>query len=660
MRKSIIITTIYIIFGCLWILTSDSLVNIMIPDQSNLVIVNTLKGLVYVALTAALIYGLVYPSLKKNIAAQKNLQETINKQKEIERTLFENERSKSVLLENIPGMVYRRQFDREWTILYASSGCQTLTGYAPASIINNNELSFNDLIVPKYREQIWEKWTQILEEGTGYTDEYEIITAGGAQKWVWEQGQGIRDDDGNVIAIEGLILDIAMRKEQESRLTYLNEHNVITGVFNKSKCQEIMTLFFNYDEKQRALLLIDFKKFNLLNITLGYQYSEELIKNISQKLHEFINNHHFMFHISTCQFAFFITDYEGQSELISLSETILKSLEELLAPNNITCNIGIVEIDDIKIEPNDILKRASIAAEHVDLNRLNHYHVFSKEMEERIRRQEAIKGELSECSRGKKDQRLFLEYQPIINAANGSIQRFEALARFMSTEYGLISPLEFIPLAEETQLIVPLGKKIMREAFGFLKHLIDEGFDEIVMSVNVSAIQLLRDDFLPDMIAIIFETGVSPNNINIEITESYFSDNYVDINERLGSIRCMGIAVALDDFGIGYSTFARESELNVDCLKIDKYFIDKLLLPGQNETITSDIISMAHKLGHYVIAEGIEEELQRQYLLEHDCDYMQGFLFSKPVSPEKAFNLLQSGSIILNESNSGNDKAVAY
>lgn len=662
--KSLIIIIIYIIFGCAWILLSDSFAEMLVTDRADLVLVNTLKGLLYVGLTAALIFGLTYPAFKKIIAAQTNLRRTnedlensnlalINERNklltteasrhDIEKSLLESQRSNTVLLENIPGMVYRCKFDRDWTMHYVSNGSYELTGYMPDSLVDNYEIPYGDLIVPKYREYIWDKWGQILKQHTSFMDEYEILTADGKLKWVWEQGRGVYDENGNVLAIEGLILDVTTRKAHEHKLTYMSEHNEITGLYNRSKCEELLSVFLKqYEDKQKAFIIIRLTRFNLINITHGYQYGELLLKNISVKLRTFVAGHCYLFHISGDRFAFFITGYTDQAELVTFSEDVEESLEELLSAHNIKCSIGIVEIENSGIAPHTILKYASIAAEYEDSNQLKSIRVFNRDMEEAIRRLDIIKNELADCARKDADNRLFLVYQPIISAANGRIHGFEALARFTSTEYGLIPPLEFIPIAEETRLIVPLGNKIMKEAFRFMRNLLREGFRDVLMAVNVSAIQLLRDDFLTDLTRIIKETAITPSNICIEITESYFSDNYIEINEKLSEIRSLGITVALDDFGIGYSSLARERELHIDCLKIDKYFVDKLLLLGDNETITSDIISMAHKLGHSVVAEGVEEERQRQYLLEHHCDYLQGYLFSRPVSPDKALALLKS------------------
>jgi len=163
--------------------------------------------------------------------------------------------------------------------------------------------------------------------------------------------------------------------------------------------------------------------------------------------------------------------------------------------------------------------------------------------------------------------------------------------------------LEFIPLAEETKLIIPIGEKIIRLALGLLRKLEQIGYESISINVNVSVIQLLRNDFVEKLFETISEVQVNPKNVGIELTESIFSDDYKEVNRILGKLRSAGISVAIDDFGTGYSSLARQRELNVDYLKIDKHFIDKLVEIPPDKVITSDIISMAHKLGHYVIAE---------------------------------------------------------
>jgi len=238
------------------------------------------------------------------------------------------------------------------------------------------------------------------------------------------------------------------------------------------------------------------------------------------------------------------------------------------------------------------------------------------------------------------DGGLFLQYQPILDLQSNEIYGFEALCRLNSSALGFVPPLEFIPLAEETKLIIPIGQKILRQALQFLKDLETLGHPAISVSINVSAIQLMRSDFVKNLFAMIDQMQVNPKNIVIELTESIFSDNYKEVNNVITQLRKAGIQVAIDDFGTGYSSLAREQELYVDLLKIDKYFMDKLMHTNPERAIISDIISMAHKLGHRVVAEGVEVQRQLHYLKKWGCDKAQGYLIQRPLSKEAAIQFL--------------------
>ena len=265
---------------------------------------------------------------------------------------------------------------------------------------------------------------------------------------------------------------------------------------------------------------------------------------------------------------------------------------------------------------------------------------YNDDLENSIIREGEIRQELSRIATDDDCGELFLQYQPVLDLKTDSICGFEALARLKTEMLGLVPPLEFIPIAEKTKLIIPIGKKIIYDAFCFLNKLKALGYEKITVSINVSAIQLFRPDFTSGLFEMIRDMNVNPMNIGIEITESIFTDDYDYINKIINELKDTGLHIAIDDFGTGYSSLAREKELNVNCLKIDKYFIDKLLEDDIEKAITGDIISMAHRLGHCAIAEGVEQEEQKQYLLAHGCDKIQGYLVGRPLDEKAAFELL--------------------
>ena len=580
------------------------------------------------------------------------LTQDITKRKKAEQDLTESERSKSVLLSHIPGMAYRCNYDREWTMQFVSAGCFALTGYAPEDLLYNRSLAYNNLIAPEYREHLWEEWGRTLAKGHSFRHEYEITTAQGERKWVWEMGEGVFNAQGEVEALEGIVLDISERKEMENHLRHHYEHDIRTGLPNRRSLDKLLKHDVEvWPWQKRALVGINLSTVNALNMTYGFHYAQEVIKQVASALQSHCNNNCILFHTYEYRFAFYIKSYNGQDELAAFCKAVAKTLESILAEERIGAGIGIIEIEQHNKHDIDQLSKNLLIASEKAMGNIDQdfgFCFFNQAMETEILREEDIKRELAQIAVIQHDDRLFLLFQPIVDLQADQICGFEALARFNSHKLGLIPPSEFIPIAEKTKLIIPLGKKIILQSFNFLDKLKENGFDSVGVSINISAIQLMQDDFTQYLLDLISERQVDPANIGLEVTESLFASNYQEINSILGGLRSLGVKIAIDDFGTGYSSRARERELNINCIKIDKYFINKLLFLKDEEAITSDIIAMAHKLGHYVIAEGVENERQRQYLLKYGCDRIQGYLISKPLEEAAALNLLRKYPYIAN------------
>jgi PAS domain S-box-containing protein len=563
--------------------------------------------------------------------------------KEMERDLHESERSKSVLLAHLPGIAYRYKYDREWTMQFVSQGSYKLTGYTAESLIGNKEMSFSEIIAPEYRNTNRLKWEAVLQHKMPYENEYEIITASGMRKWVLEKAQGIFDEQGNVQALEGIIIDISDRKNQELRNQFLLEHDTLTGLYNRRYLEELLEgdAARKIDGK-RALLNVNLSRLNVLALAYGFNYVQALIKKIAALLGSLRFNNCQLFSTFNNRFTFYVKNYQDQHDLIKISQGIADLLEPLLEAEGINVGVGILEIEEQDQDAKGILKNVLIASENA-LKKIDQHFCFvffDQEMEREILRKRKI-GEILEKIASGAENYLYLQFQPILDLKSNHICSFEALARIKSKELGIIPPLEFIPIAEETKLIVPIGKKILFLALSYLKKLKAQGYDSIKISVNVSLIQLLTKDFNSTLFALLEEMNLAPSDLIIEITESVFSDNFCEINKKLKELKAAGLEIAVDDFGTGYSSLARERELKINCLKIDKYFIDELIALNHKGAITGDIISMAHKLEHYVVAEGVEHEVQKEYLIDQGCDKMQGYLISRPLDEEAALDLLE-------------------
>ena len=572
------------------------------------------------------------------------LVQDISKRREIEKALVESERSKSVLLSHLPGLAYRCDYDQDWTMKYVSEGCYELTGYKAASLLNNREMSFNDIIMPEYRHLLRSEWEKVLADRSPFRYEYEIVTADGDRKWVLELGEGIFNCDGEVEALEGIILDISDRKTMEIDLRYVSEHDVLTGLNNRRYLEILLREELSRPVQQpSALVGINLSAIHLLNLSYGFQYTQNLIRKVVRFLRPHCDSQHLLFSTYENQLAFYIRSYKSRSELNEFSSRIAQILSSLLAVERVGAGIGVVEINDSYINDVELLlKRLQIVSEFdMDLRDVDYkIQFYDTAMEEKILREDEIKRALAKIAEGIDQEQFYMQFQPLLDLETDSICGFEALARMKNESLGQISPVEFIPIAEETKLIVPLGEIIFKQAFAFMQELQKRDRCDIKVSVNVSAIQLLKRGFVDNLLHLINEMEIDPTAVGIEITESVFSSNYQEINRILGELKQYGIVVALDDFGTGYSSLARERELNINCLKIDKYFIDNLLEVEEQDAITGDIISLAHKLGHCVIAEGIEQSTQLAYLEKNNCDLIQGYLIGRPMDQSVALDFL--------------------
>lgn len=585
-----------------------------------------------------------------HVADQKNynhicLIQDITREKEISARLEESERSKSLLLSNLQGMAYRSCFDSHWTMEFVSDGCFQLTGYHPKSLINNKDISFNEMILPKYREILRNEWNRVVSDKMDFKYDYEIITASGEIKWVQEIGRVIFGPKGGVEALEGIIIDISELKNLEKTLLYTNDHDIMTGLYNLSYLEAQLKDFHGHGPKGKgALICINLNDIHMLSLKYGLNYSINLIRDIAYILEARCNESCHLYRIYEYQFAFYKRDYGSRDEIISFCNNIKQVLEARLSIDRIRGCIGVVELeycDSCDVE--NLLKNLLLTSERNTKASEDEFCVqfFDKDMKDWISREETIVTELAEISRGQGLHRLYLHFQPVLDLENNRISGFEALARLNCDAIGNVPPMEFITLAEKSELIGKLGDQIIIKALSFLSLLKKEGYGDILLSINISVIQLLRKNFVIKLIQDIHQMQVDPRNIVLEITESEFASSNNDINLVINDLREMGIRIAIDDFGTGYSSLSRLRELQVDYLKIDKSFIDKIIELSPEDAITGDIITMSHRLGHCVVAEGVEYHQQLDYLRSRCCDKLQGYLVSKPLDEKAALAFLK-------------------
>ena len=563
----------------------------------------------------------------------------ITERKFIQESLIESARSKSVLLSNLPGMAYRCEIDQDWTMRFVSSGCYDLTGYKPSELIDNNVVSYNEIIASEYRGFLWKRWQKIIDDHDSFEHEYEIICADMSRKWVLEKGEVIYDQNHQAIALEGIIFDITRRKKYEEKLKYLSEHDYLTGLYNREYLATVLKN--NQSIDKNALMIINFNRVNSLSLSYGFSFSEQIMKELSKIIVGALNNKFSLYQVSFERFAIYIENYLNQKALVQLAKQIIDACMNIDITKLIGCNIGILQIDtcDKECDVEQMIKNASIASEQ-HYKQMTSINFFTKDLSISTKREADIKNALIQTI-DNQDDHFYLNFQPIIDPYLKKVVGFEALSRFKIDGLGQIPPSEFIPLAEETQVILALGDIIFEKACLFKQACNQAGYPDIQISINVSTLQLLKDGFASNFLELFSKYNINLKTVELEVTESMFSDNFIYLNEKLQTLRKHGVRIAIDDFGTGYSSFSRERELNVDTIKIDKQFIDRIFMLDDDQLVTSDIIMMAHKLGYRTIAEGVENKRQYDYLCKHTCDYIQGYYFAKPLSLEAALDYLK-------------------
>ena len=442
------------------------------------------------------------------------------------------------------------------------------------------------------------------------------------------------------------ITDITKRKEFEENLKYNNEHDMLTGLYNRSVLEKTLEQEASKSSTgKRALICINLSQMHILSLRYGFHYSKRKLKEIVDATKEFCSDNYKLFNTYENHFVFYAKNYKDEKELMEFCENVSGKLNPYLSSYGINGGIGVVEINESNVKNVDQLMKMLLISSEIALrnNRKDIEILFyGEEIEARVTREIEISRQLEDIAADINTESMHLQYQPIVDIDTDHVSGFEALVRLNNEKYGQIAPDEFIAIAEKTNMIVILGEKIIKEALTFLKRLNEKTHEDTSVSINVSMIQLLKENFADNLLGMIREMDVDPKNIGVELTESVFALERKEVNKITDRLRAMGIKILIDDFGTGYSSFARQRELNIDCIKIDKSFVDRIMKLEEEETITGDIISMVHKMGHCAIAEGVEHEKQRQYLKNNKCDKVQGFFISKPLDNEDAIEFLKN------------------
>ena len=442
--------------------------------------------------------------------------------------------------------------------------------------------------------------------------------------------------------------DVSARRRAEAELYHNAYHDSLTQLSNRAHFDEQLNRAIarvqRHPSQRFAVMYLDFDRFKLVNDSLGHRAGDELLVAVGKRLRQMLRPTDLLARLGGDEFAILVEDLNRQRDAIDLAERIQKVLETPIKLGSmevtVSAAIGITFSTNNYQSSDQIIRDADIAMYKAKSRGKAQYAVFDSSLHRHVSEQLQLEQELR---RALGQGQLTLEYQPICTLADRKLKGFEALVRWNHPERGLLEPASFIPVAEETGLIVPLGSWVLSEACRQMRewrHI--RASDALTMSVNVSSLQLTHPDFVSTVGRALQSAEMRPSQLTLEVTESVLMSGIENAVSTLSALRNMGVTLSIDDFGTGYSSLSYLATLPIDALKIDRSFIDRMSREAEGSEIVKAIFKLGQALSKQVVAEGIETGRQLELLRELGCEFGQGFLLSRPVGAESAGNFLAS------------------
>jgi diguanylate cyclase (GGDEF)-like protein/PAS domain S-box-containing protein len=536
--------------------------------------------------------------------------------------------------------------DRDSRILAVNPAFTSLTGYGIEELRGKNpSVLASGKTPPKVYREMWAALDQ-----TGYWQgEVWNKSKDGKIFPEWLSVSVVRDPAGELTHYIGCFTDISERKATEEQISHLAHHDTLTGLLNRYSLQgrlEQALATVRREQRALAVMFIDLDHFKSINDILGHAVGDGLLVEVARRLRDSVRDSDVVARLGGDEFVLVLTEVDNATAAARVADKILRTLgqpyrigeEEL----HVTPSIGLAFYPNDGADGETLMKHADTAMYHAKSQGRNNVQFFTAEMNRAAVERLGLDRDL----RLALEERQFeLHYQPQLDANSGCVVGVEALVRWRHPRDGLVSPLKFIPVAEETGLIIPLGEWVLNEACRQLRAWRQAGLGDLTMAVNLSAHQLRSPSLLDHVTQTLARHGLAGADLELEVTESVAMADPEACIGQLQTLRDLGIRLSIDDFGTGYSSLSYLKRLPIHTLKLDRSFVNDIETDANDVAICTATIALAHNLGLRVVAEGVENAAQHNFLVALRCDTLQGYLFSKPIPALAALAFIQENGI---------------